>query len=100
MLVADRLPYTARATGNRMSTTMLLPIAIGPVTTAVRSAVAATHDHTTLADLLFLERWEMAPIPGAAAALRVSQIRRANPELAAAVRAEIAGAARVPAGRR
>ncbi|HVE23509.1 MAG TPA: hypothetical protein VNC39_16175, partial [Acidocella sp.] len=38
---------------------------------------------------LFLELWERAPTPGPAAALRVQQIRRANPELAAAIRHEI-----------
>jgi hypothetical protein len=38
---------------------------------------------------LFLERWEICPLPGSAAALRVSQIRRANPELAAAIRSEL-----------
>jgi hypothetical protein len=59
-------------------------------TGAVRRALANARDHTALADLLFLERWEMAPVPGAAAALRVSQIRRANPGLTAAIRAEIA----------
>jgi hypothetical protein len=37
-------------------------------------------------------------LPGAAAALRISQIRRANPKLAAAIRAELAG--RQPAAAR
>ena len=60
-------------------------------TGAVRRALAAARDQTVLADLLFLERWELAPVPGAAAALRVSQIRRANPHLTAAIRAEIGG---------
>jgi hypothetical protein len=73
-----------------MSETMILPGSVGPLTGAVRRALAVARDQATLADLLFLERWELAPIPGAAAALRVSQIRRANPELAAAVRAELA----------
>jgi hypothetical protein len=41
------------------------------------------------ADLLFLEQWEMSPLAGTAAALRINQIRRANPELAAEVRAEV-----------
>ncbi len=59
-------------------------------TSAVRRALATARDHTALSDLLFLERWEMAPVPGAAAALRISQIRRANPDLTAAIRAEIA----------
>ncbi len=70
----------------------MLPL--GPLTAAVRSAVAQARDEATLADLLFLERWEIAPIPGLAAAMRVSQIRRANPDLAAAVRAELANAGR------
>jgi hypothetical protein len=72
-----------------MSQTMLAPNILAPMTAAVRGALHGRRDEATLADLLFLERWEMAPTPGAAAALRVSQIRRANPELAAAVRAEI-----------
>jgi hypothetical protein len=62
---------------------------LAPLTTAARSALHGVGNQAMLADLLFLERWEMAPVHGAAAALRVSQIRRANPELAAAVRAEI-----------
>lgn len=61
-------------------------------TEAVRRAVAGSRDHRLLADLLFLERWEMMPIPGPAAALRAAQIRRANPALAAQVRAEVARA--------
>jgi len=61
-------------------------------TEAVRRAMAESRDHRLLADLLFLERWEMMPIHGPAAALRVAQIRRANPMLAAQVRAEVARA--------
>jgi hypothetical protein len=68
-------------------------------TMAVRRALAEAADHTALADLLFLERWEMVPVAGSAAALRVLQIRRANPELAAAVRAEIERWRRQGAGR-
>ena len=63
-----------------------------PLTKAVRAALGARPHEMALADLLYLERWEIQPMPGAAAALRVAQIRRANPELAAAVRAELAGA--------
>ncbi len=59
------------------------------LTAAVQRALAATRDHTSEADFLFLERWEQAPIPGAAAAMRVNQIRRANPDLAAEIRAEL-----------
>jgi hypothetical protein len=61
-----------------------------PRTQAVRRALRGCRDERSAWDLLFLEAWEMAPSPGAAAALRVGQIRRANPELAAEVRAEIA----------
>jgi hypothetical protein len=60
-----------------------------PCTATLRRVLSDVRDHTVAEDLLYLERWEMAPQPGAAAALRVSQIRRANPELAAAIRAEL-----------
>jgi len=73
---------------------MLPPGPIVPLTSAVRRALAGATDAATLSDLLFLERWEIAPIPGAAAAMRMSQIRRANPDLVAAVRAELARAMR------
>jgi hypothetical protein len=45
---------------------------------------------SAVADLLFLEAWERDPAPGPAAARRVGQIRRANPNLARAIRQEIA----------
>ena len=61
-----------------------------PCTAALQSALPAIRDHTARTDLLFLERWELCPQPGTALALRVQQIRRANPGLAAAIRAEIA----------
>ncbi len=80
-----------------MSQIITLSLLNAPLTSAVRTALAGRRDQDALSDLLFLERWELAPIPGAAAALRVSQIRRANPTLAAAVRAEIAAAARATA---
>jgi len=80
-----------------MSQIIMLPPLTAPLTAAVRDALAGRRDAGALSDLLFLERWELAPIPGAAAALRVSQIRRANPTLAAAVRAEIAAASRAAA---
>ncbi len=62
-----------------------------PCTAALRERMDSVRDESSAADLLFLERWEMHPLPGAAAALRVHQIRRANPELAAAIRAEVSG---------
>ena len=52
------------------------------------------HDVSSTSDLLFLERWELTPLPGAAAARRVGQLRRANPQLAAEIRAELAAARR------
>jgi hypothetical protein len=66
-------------------------------TEAVRRVVASVRDPAVVADLLFLERWEMEPLHGPATALRVAQIRRANPALAAEVRAEIARAQRARA---
>ena len=69
---------------------IMLPQSL-PRTEAVRRALRACRDERSAWDFLYLEAWEMAPAPGAAAALRVGQIRRANPELAAEVRAEIAG---------
>ena len=61
-----------------------------PLTRAVARALATLHDPASVSDLLFLERWEISPLPGTAAALRVGQIRRANPALAAEIRAELA----------
>lgn len=61
-----------------------------PCTMAVRRRLATAGDRSLAADLLFLERWEISPSPGFGATLRIAQIRRADPELAAAIRAEIA----------
>lgn len=61
-----------------------------PLTAVLQNTLPRVHDRSAKADLLFLERWEMAPQPGTALALRVQQIRRANPELANAIRAEVA----------
>ncbi len=61
-----------------------------PCTVVLRGALPGIRDRSARNDLLFLERWEIAPVPGMGAALRVQQIRRANPELAAAIRAEVA----------
>jgi len=74
-----------------MQTETIVPTLMrGPFTRTLRDALGGVTDDATIADLLFLERWEIQPMPGAAAALRVVQIRRANPSLAAALRAEIA----------
>ena len=64
-----------------------------PKTDALRRALAVSSD-TVVADLDFLAAWEADPRPGAGVALRVGQIRRANPDLAAAIRAELASIAR------
>lgn len=60
-----------------------------PFSPTLRVVLAKEYDRSTASDLLFLERWELCPMPGPAAALRISQIRRANPELAAAIRREL-----------
>ncbi len=60
-----------------------------PRTAAVRRELSRLRDEACAGDLLFLEGWELDPLPGAGPALRVGQIRRANPELAAEIRAEL-----------
>ena len=73
------------------TTTRTRPIATDrPLTLAVQRAMATMRDQASASDLLFLERWEISPVPGAAAALRVGQLRRANPTLTAEIRAELA----------
>ena len=72
-------------------TTLTQPVTFDrPMTRAVQRALEALRDPAAASDLLFLERWEICPLPGAAAALRVGQLRRANPTLAAEIRAELA----------
>ena len=60
------------------------------MTDALRQALDQVSDPPFVADLMFLEAWEREPKWGSGFALRVGQIRRANPELAAAIRAEVA----------
>jgi hypothetical protein len=67
--------------------------AIEPRTDALRQALASC-DEAQAADLAFLEAWEADPSPGLGTALRVAQLRRANPGLAAAIRAELAATRR------
>src|ERR1700749_1369137 len=62
----------------------------GPRTEALRRALLHVQDEAAVADLRFLEDWQNQRYPGVAACLRASQIRRANPELAAQIRAELA----------
>jgi hypothetical protein len=63
----------------------------GPRTRALRRALQQVHDEAAAADLLFLEYWQTQRIPDIAASLRASQIRRANPTLAAEIHAELTG---------
>ena len=60
-----------------------------PVTQAVRRALQGVNNSVFEADLLFLEAWEMHPSSHLGVTLRASQIRRANPGLAAAIDAEL-----------
>ncbi len=60
-----------------------------PYTHAVRQALQGVRDSALEADLLFLEAWEMHPSSHLGVTLRAGQIRRANPELAAAIDAEL-----------
>jgi hypothetical protein len=60
-----------------------------PFTLAVRQALQGVNDSVTQADLLFLEAWEIQPSSHLGVTLRASQIRRANPGLAAAIDAEL-----------
>jgi hypothetical protein len=55
-------------------------ITFTPRTEALRRALQMYADRQSAADLMFLESWE---------AFRVHQIRRANPALAAEIRAEL-----------
>jgi len=63
-----------------------------PFTQAVRRALQGASDSRIEADLLFLEAWEIRPSPHLGMTLRASQIRRANPSLAAEIDAELRGA--------
>ncbi len=61
----------------------------GPLTDAVRRALRHVDNEAVAADLLFLEHWQAQRCPDIAASLRASQIRRANPALAAEIHAEL-----------
>jgi hypothetical protein len=60
-----------------------------PQTRVLRRLLMQPMNQAALADYLFLEAWERHPSDNAGAALRVGQIRRANPALAAEIRDEI-----------
>ena len=66
-----------------------------PLTQAVRQALELAGNSVVEADLLFLEAWEIHPSGHLGSTLRASQIRRANPDLVAAIDAELrAGSSR------
>lgn len=71
-----------------------------PVSSTVQNLLKIQLNHHLTSDLLFLERWEISPQPGIATARRISQIRRANPELAEAIRRELAPSPPRPSGRK
>ncbi len=60
-----------------------------PFTDAVRRALQNANNSRIAEDLLFLEAWEMHPSANLGVTLKASQIRRANPDLAAAIHAEL-----------
>lgn len=70
----------------------MVPIALlpkPPFTRAVRRALQNVNDTRMEDDLLFLEAWEIHPSHHLGVILRASQIRRANPGLAAEISAEL-----------
>ena len=60
-----------------------------PHTEAVRRKLQSPNSAGLEADLLFLEAWEMQPNANLGSALRVSQIRRANPGLVEEISKEL-----------
>ena len=59
---------------------------------ALLQALEYYHDDSATSDLLFLMAWEVRPTSDLSVVLRIAQIRRANPVLAAELRArEAAG---------
>jgi hypothetical protein len=50
-------------------------------------ALEHNHDDSATSDLLFLMAWEVRPTSDVGVVLRIAQIRRANPVLAAELRA-------------
>ena len=58
-------------------------------TAALRRALQMANSQACAEDLHFLEDWEADPRPEVGIVLRARQIRRANPTLAAEIRAEL-----------
>jgi hypothetical protein len=53
---------------------------------ALREALERYHDDSATSDLLLLMAWENRPTSNLSAVLRIAQIRRTNPVLAAELR--------------
>lgn len=68
------------------------------MTEAVRRVLAGRVAPAAVPDLLFLDSWERNPTHIAGHTLRARQIRRANPALAAEIRAELLAASRQQRG--
>lgn len=72
---------------------LLPPAAPGPAypwqTEALQRVLAQPMHRSAVADYLFLEAWEREPSDNAGVALRIGQIRRANPQLADEIRAQV-----------
>jgi len=61
-----------------------------PYTQAIQHALQTAKDATSVADLLFLEAWELdRSMVDPATLLRIRQIRRANPKLSAEITEEL-----------
>ena len=63
-------------------------------TLAVRRILALPLDRSAVDDMLFWEAWERQPDAQPASVFRIAQLRRAHPTLAAAIRKQVASAAR------
>ena len=61
-----------------------------PYTMALRHALQTAKDTASVTDLLFLEAWEIQRPQNLGVTLRARQIRRANPQLAREIAAELA----------
>lgn len=67
----------------------MITTVLPPQTQVVAKALATTQDCTVKADLMFLESWEVHPNRRPGLLLRAQQVRRANPDLAEALRREV-----------
>ncbi|MDE2470982.1 MAG: hypothetical protein KGL35_20115, partial [Bradyrhizobium sp.] len=82
------MAITRRAEGGNAMRTQGTPSRL-PRTQAVRRALRSDNRPEAVADLLFIESWELHAAPDLADLLRAGQIRRANPDLVAEIEAEL-----------